>query len=86
MVMCLLFICTPDIKKSTISRNEIKHNECNQIKVLLQRDFKLKVLIKYTHDYGLLSTKSYYTIHVCHLPYFLQDALGYLNSFSWNEY
>ena len=36
-VLCLLFICTSDYQ-------ETKSNMCNQIEVLLQRDFRLKVL------------------------------------------
>ena len=36
-VLCLLFICTSGCQ-------ETKSNKCSQIEVLLQRDFRLKVL------------------------------------------
>ena len=81
---CLLFICI-----ATSGCQEIKSNTTSAIKieVLLQRNFILKVLTKYRHKYGFLSTKSYWTNDVCYLPYLLAGGilLVILNSFSWNE-
>ena len=47
--LCLLFICTTDSPKT-------KLNTCNQIEVLLERDFKLHVLRKTVFRH--ISTKS----------------------------
>ena len=47
--LCLLFICTTDSPKT-------KSNTCNQIEVLLERDFKLHVLRKTVFRH--ISTKS----------------------------
>ena len=73
---------------------ETKLNKCNQIEVLLQRDFRFKFFIYtvFRHIYGFLSSyvqRGSKLMAWYYLPYLLQDQyqiiLVIFNSLSWNK-
>ena len=60
-----------------LSRNKIKQKKCNQIEVLLQGDFRLKVLKNYRNNDGFSAQRVTKLMTWYYLPYLLQDPLGY---------